>query len=183
MTGVNEMTRNAAIYVRVSTEEQNPMLQVDELKNYASQQNLKVFKIYSDKISGTKSSRPQLIELMKDAKRNKFDVVIVWKLDRLGRSLSHLLKIVSYFSNWGIDFICTTQNIDTTSTHGKLIFHIMAALSEYERELISERTKLGLKKAKNVGKRGKDKKQRKKGGYYLRYQKKGTMDFNDLDLL
>ena len=113
---------------------------------------------------------------MIDAKNRCFDVVIVWKLDRLGRSLQHLIRMVNYFQQWGIDFICTTQNIDTTNSSGKLLFHIMGALAEFERELISERTKLGLKKAKNVGKRGKDKKKRKKGGYYLRYQKKGGVE-------
>jgi len=173
------MTRNAAIYVRVSTEGQQVKGQLESLKTYCSQQNFNVYKIYSDKISGSKSSRPALNELMIDAKRKQFDVVIVWKLDRLGRSLPHLIKLVGYFREWGIDFICTTQNIDTTSSNGRLIFHIMAAMAEFEKELISERTKEGLKHAKNVGKRGKDKKPRRKAGYNLRYQKKGGVDFNE----
>jgi len=177
------MTTKCAIYARVSTTEQKPEIQVKELKNYSSQQNLNIHKVYIDKVSGTKSSRPALMELLEDAKHKKFDIVIVWKLDRLGRSLQHLIKIINCFRGWGIDFICTTQNIDTSSSSGKLVFHIMGALAEFERELISERTKLGLKHAKNVGKRGKDRKQRKKGGYYLRYQKKGTPKINDLDLL
>jgi DNA invertase Pin-like site-specific DNA recombinase len=175
--------KTCAIYARVSTEEQNPDHQIDELKIMSSQQNYMIYKIYVDKVSGTKSSRPALMELMKDAHDRKFEVVLTWKLDRLGRSLQHLIKLVNYFRDWGIDFICTTQNIDTTTSSGKLVFHVMGAMAEYERELISERTKAGLKKAKNVGKRGKDKKQRKKGGYYQRYQKKGTTDFYDLDLM
>ena len=175
--------KNCAIYARVSTEEQNPQIQVDELKTISSQQNYMVYKIYTDKVSGTKSSRPQLMELLKDAKNKKFDTVFVYKLDRLGRSLQHLIKIISYFQKWGINFVCTSQGIDTTNAGGRLVFHIFGAIAEFERELISERTKLGIKNAKNVGKRGKDKKPRKKGGYYLRYQKKGTTQFDDLDLV
>jgi len=176
-------TKICAIYARVSTEEQNPENQVKELKIVSSQQNYMIYDVYVDKVSGSKSTRPELMRLMKDAKDKRFDVVLCWKLDRLGRSLQHLIKLVNYFRQWQIDFICTTQHIDTTTPSGKLVFHIMAALAEFERELISERTKLGLKNAKNVGKRGKDKKKRKKGGYYLRYQKKGTLEINDLDLI
>lgn len=175
--------KRCAIYARVSTEEQNPQIQIDELKKSSSQQNYMVFDIYVDKVSGTKSSRPELMRLLKDAKNKRFDVVLCYKLDRLGRSLQHLIKIISYFQKWDVDFICTSQNIDTTTSSGRLVFHIFAAIAEFERELISERTKLGMKKAKNVGKRGKDKKKRKKGGYYLRYQKKGTLEIDDLDLI
>jgi len=175
--------KKCAIYARVSTEEQNPEIQVDELKTISSQQNYMVYDVYVDKVSGTKSSRPELMRLLKDAKDKKFDIVYVYKLDRLGRSIQHLLKVVSYFQRWGIDFVCTSQAIDTSNSGGRLVFHIMAAIAEFERELISERTKLGLKNAKNVGKRGKDKGPRKKGGYYLRYQKKGSTDIDDLDLI
>ena len=177
----NKTVRKCAIYARVSTDEQNPVLQVDELKTFALSQNYKVYKVYSDKISGSKSKRPALMEMVKDAYERKFDIIIVWKLDRLGRSLQHLVKLVNAFRDWNIDFICTTQSIDTTSSSGKFIFHIMAAMAEFEKDLISERTKLGIKNAKNVGKRGKDKKRRKKGGYYLRYQKKGRVDFNEFE--
>jgi len=173
--------RICAIYARVSKDEQDPMHQVKALKTRASELNYRVHKIYIDKISGSKSSRPALMELMKDGHERKFDIVIVWKLDRLGRSLGHLIKLINYFRDWDIDFICTSQSIDTTSSSGKFIFHVMGAMAEFEKDLISERTKLGIKNAKNVGKRGKDKKPRKKGGYYLRYQKKGTPPFLDLE--
>ena len=175
---MNKKTRICAIYCRVSTQEQNLTNQIEELENYTFNQNIKVYKIYKEKISGSKSSRPKLNELMIDAHNKKFDVVVVWKLDRLGRSLSHLIRIVNNFNLWGVDLIVVSQNIDTTTAGGKLIFHIMGAMAEFERTLISERTKLGLKNAKNVGKRGKDKGPRKKGGYYLRYQKKGRVDFD-----
>ncbi len=175
--------KKCAIYCRVSKGEQNPKHQETELLSISSQQNYMVFKIYTDIVTGKSSSRPALMELLKDGHDRKFDIVLVWKLDRMGRSLQHLIKIVNYFKLWNIDFVCTSQNIDTTTSIGKFIFHIFGALAEYEVELISERTKLGLKNAKNVGKRGKDKKPRKKGGYYLRYQKKGTPEFSDLDLI
>ena len=167
----NKTERKGVIYARVSTREQDPFKQVNELNSFAFQQNIKVHKVYIDKISGTKSRRPQLNQLMMDAKKHLFDVVLVWKLDRLGRSLQHLIQVINNFNNYGIDFICTTQNINTTTSDGKLVFHIMGAMAEFESDLISERTKMGLKNAKNVGKRGKDKKKRKKSGYYLRYAK------------
>ena len=161
----------AAIYCRVSTEEQDPKHQEDSLLEFAKGRGYDVYKIYSDVISGTIDSRPKLNELMIDAYNKKFEVLLIWKLDRLGRSLPHLLDIVNKLKQWNIGLICQTQPFDTTSSTGNLIFQIFGAIAEFERNLISDRTKLGLKRAINVGKRGKDKKQRKKGGYYLRYQK------------
>jgi len=121
------------------------------------------------------------MQMLEDAHNKKFEVVLVWKLDRLGRSLKHLVKVINYFKKWNIDFVCTTQNIDTTTSMGKFVFHILGAMAEFERDLISERTKLGQKSAKGIGKRGKDKKPRKKGGYYLRYQKNDTPPFLDFE--
>jgi len=160
-----------AIYCRVSTEEQDPKKQEDELREFCTNRGYSVFKVYTDTISGSKDSRPALNEMMKSAYKREFEAVIIWKLDRLGRSLQHLIDIVSKFKLWKIDLICKTQDIDTSTPNGKLLFHIFGAVAEFERELISERTKLGLKKAKNVGKRGKDKKIRKKSGYLLRWSK------------
>ena len=174
-----------AVYCRVSTDEQNPEHQARVLREYACSHGYEIYDVYVDRVSGMKASRPELMRLLKDAHDKKFDVVLVWKLDRLGRSLQHLIKVVGYFEKWGVDFVCTSQNIDTTTSTGKLTFHILAALAQFERDLISERTKLGLRNAKNVGKRGRDKKPRRKSGYYLRYQrqKKGTPDFVDGVLL
>jgi len=173
----NETSGKCAIYCRISKEDQTLDHQVKACKTHSSQQNYRVHKVYIDEISGTKSSRPALNELMFDARKGLFNIVIVWKLDRLGRSLQHLLKIVEEWHNRNIDFVCVSQNIDTTTASGKFTFHILGAVAEFKRELISERTKLGLRGKKNVGKRGKDKKPRKKGGYYLRYQKKGGDTF------
>jgi len=112
-----------------------------------------------------------------------FDVVIVWKLDRLGRSLSHLLNVTEEWQKRGIDFVCVSQGFDTTTASGKMVFQILGAIAEFERELISERTKagfiykadgtiIGRKKGTQVGKRGKDRDPRSKSGYYLRWAKK-----------
>jgi len=180
---ISNNLRKAAIYARVSKiEGQNPQKQVKELKNYAKSKGYIIYKVYIDKISGTKSNRPALMELLKDAHDHKFNCILVWKLDRLGRSLQHLIKVVNYFKTWNIDFICTSQNLDTTTSDGMLIFHIMGAMAQFERDLISERTKLGLKGAKGVGKRGKDKGKRRTWGYRKENkQKKGTPIFWGFD--
>lgn len=150
-----------AIYTRVSTNEQDPLKQENELKQFAERHNYNIYKVYQDIISGSKDSRPALNDLVNDAYKKEFDAVLCWKLDRLGRSLSHLIDLINKFNNWNIGLIFTTQQIDTTTAQGKLFFHIFGAFAEFERGIISERTKLGLKNAKNVGKRGKDIKPRK----------------------
>ncbi|MCK5260794.1 MAG: recombinase family protein [Thermoplasmatales archaeon] len=165
-----------AIYVRVSKEDQHPENQIYELEEFAKDKEFEVFHTYIDKISGAKDTRPALNELMMDARKKKFTAVIVWKLDRLGRSLQHLIQIIQEWNNLGIDFICKTQPIDTTTNEGKLIFHIFGAIAEFERGIIRERINSGLDRARRQGKKlgrpkgSKDKKRRKKGGYYLRYQ-------------
>lgn len=153
-----------AIYCRVSTDEQFADKQEEICKEYCKRNNLEVFNIYKDVISGTTESRPSFNILLEDMRRYKFDCIMVTKLDRLGRSLQHLLSLFSEFQKRGVHFIAVTQNIDTTSAAGKLQMQIMGAFAEFERNLISERTKEGLKSAKNVGKRGKDKKPRTKRG-------------------
>lgn len=172
------MTR-CAIYCRVSTIDQNPMNQENALREYAEREQYDIYKVYTDKTSGSKQSRPALNKLMFDARARKFNVVIVWKLDRLGRSLKHLLQITQEWNKKDIDFVCITQNIDTTNSTGKLVFHILGAIAEFERELISERTKEGLKTAAKKGRKpgrpkgSKDRGPRNKSGYYLRYAKNG----------
>jgi DNA invertase Pin-like site-specific DNA recombinase len=155
-----------AIYVRVSTEEQEADKQEFICQEYCKRSNYEVFKVYKDIISGTTTSRPQFNELLKDMRDFKFNTIMVTKLDRMGRSLQHLLSLFDEFGKKKVEFIAVTQNIDTSSSAGRLQMQIMGAFAEFERSLISERTKEGLKFAKNVGKRGKDKKQRKCSGYY-----------------
>jgi DNA invertase Pin-like site-specific DNA recombinase len=157
-----------AIYTRISKDEQTLDTQIQECREFCKNRGYEIVREFSDVISGTKESRPQLDLLMKASFKKEFDAVVVWKLDRLGRTLKHLVSIVNQWAVYGIDFICVTQSFDTHTPNGKLLFHLFAAIAEFERDLISERTKMGLKKAKNVGKRGKDKKPRTRRGYFGR---------------
>jgi DNA invertase Pin-like site-specific DNA recombinase len=155
---------NVAIYCRVSTDDQNNESQERLCKEYCYRCNYKVYGIYKDVISGTKDSRPSFNQLMEDMRKFKFDAIMVSKLDRMGRSLQHLIGIVDEISKKGLNFIVVTQNIDTTTSSGKLQFQIMGAFAEFERNLISERTKESRKGKLNWGKRGKDKQKREKRG-------------------
>ena len=156
-----------AIYCRVSTEEQDADKQETLCRKYCEIQEHEVYKVYKDVISGTKASRPAFNALLNDMRHLEFKGVIVTKLDRIGRSLQHLLGVLDEFNKKRVEFIAITQNIDTSTSSGKLQMQVMGAFAEFERNLISERTKEGLKYAKNVGKRGKDKKpRRKKRGLY-----------------
>lgn len=153
-----------AIYARVSTEEQDADKQEFICKEYCKRNDYKVYKVYKEVISGSTSNRPSFNELLEDMRTYKFDAVMVTRLDRMGRSLQHLLSLFNEFKLKGINFIAVTQNIDTSSAAGKLQMHIMGAFAEFERSIISERTKEGMKRAIGVGKRGKDKTPRKRRG-------------------
>lgn len=156
---------NVALYARVSTEEQNTARQIDSMKDYAARNGWTVYKEYIDEgISGTKESRPAFNEMLEDMRQYRFNTIVVTKLDRIGRSLKHILTLFEEFKTKGVNFVATTQNIDTTTSAGKLQLQIIGAFAEFERNIISERTKEGLKGNKRVGKRGKDKKPRQKRG-------------------
>ena len=133
-------------YARVSTTDQNLDLQRDALKAAGCE------RIFTDTASGAKTERPGLIQLLKECRQG--DTLVVWKLDRLGRSLPHLIEIVREMETQGIGFKSLQENIDTTTSGGKLIFHIFASLAEFERDLIRERTNAGLSAARARGKRG-----------------------------
>ncbi|GKX53621.1 recombinase family protein [Budvicia aquatica] len=133
-------------YVRVSTNDQQTDLQREAL----NRANCEL--IFEDKISGSKSERPGLKRLLKVAKEG--DTVVVWKLDRLGRSVRHLITLVSDLKNRGIHFKSITDSIDTGSAAGRFFFHVMSALAEMERELIIERTLAGLAVARSQGRIG-----------------------------
>lgn len=148
-----------AIYCRVSTEEQDADKQEDICKDLCKRMSYEIVKVYKDIISGSTTSRPEFNILLEDMRRSKFDTIMVTKLDRLGRSLQHLLNLFTEFNSRGINFIAVTQNIDTTTSSGRLQMQIMGAFAEFERSIISERTKEGLKRRKE-GIRGKDKKPR-----------------------
>ena len=153
-----------AVYVRVSTEEQDLTKQIKLCEEYCRGKDWEIYKVYQDVISGTKQSRPEFNKLLEDMRQYKFRAIVVTKLDRIGRSLQHLLVLIDEFNQKKVELIAVTQNIDTTSSTGKLQLQIMGAFAEFERNIISERTKEGLRFAKNVGKRGKDKKPRLKRG-------------------
>jgi len=153
-----------AIYCRVSTEEQDAQKQETICKLHCDRNNLDIYNIYMDIISGTSTSRPEFNKMLEDMRHYKFGGIIVTKLDRIGRSLQHLLTLFDEFMKKGVHFVAVTQNIDTSTASGKLQMHILAAFAEFERNIISERTKEGMRNAKNVGKRGPDKKPRKKRG-------------------
>jgi len=158
------MELRVAIYCRVSTDEQDNDTQLKLCREHCYRQGWKIFREYQDIISGKETSRPKFNKLLEDMRLYKFNVIVITKLDRLGRSLQHLLSLIDEFKKMGVNFVATTQNIDTTSASGKLQMQIMGAFAEYERNIISERTKEALKFTKNVGKRGKDKTPRKKRG-------------------
>lgn len=142
-----------AIYARVSTNEQNLDNQILELEKYCKARMYEVYKVYLDKgISGSKESRPQFDLMMDNAKKRKFDCLLVWKLDRLSRSLKHLLSTLDTLSTLNISFICYSDNLDTTTPTGRLMFQMVGAFAEFEKELIKDRVKLGLKRAKQQGK-------------------------------
>ncbi|SRR6266487_2416248 len=133
-------------YARVSTTEQTLDLQLDSLKQAGC------VKIFTDTVSGVKEERKGLDEAV--AYLRLGDTLVVWRLDRLGRSLKHLIEVVTDLEKRGIGFKSLTENIDTTTSGGKLIFHIFGALAEFERNLIRERTQAGLQAARARGKRG-----------------------------
>jgi len=133
-------------YARVSTNEQNLDLQRDALHKAGCEE------IYTDQVSGTKATRPGLTDALSHLRPG--DTFVVWRLDRLGRSLRHLIDTVTDFQERGIGFKSLTESIDTTTSGGKLIFHIFGALAEFEREIIRERTKAGLTAARARGKTG-----------------------------
>ena len=143
----------AALYTRVSTEIQNTDGQEAEMKEYAKHRGWEVTRTYQDKMSGAKSSRPELDELMADAKKRKMNVVLVWKFDRFARSVSHLLQALETFRAVGIEFVSISEQVDTSTPTGKMVFTVLGAVAELERSLIAERVRMGLQSARRKGKR------------------------------
>lgn len=168
----------AALYCRVSTEEQNPQNQEDLLMEYCRIHDIDIHNIYMDIYSGTKDNRPYFNLMLSDMRELKFNVIMVTKLDRIGRSLQHILSLFNELENRKVQFIAIQQNIDTTSSAGRLQMQILGAFAEFERNLISERTKDSLKRAKNVGKRGKDKGKRSTLGYFKKRRGTKNLFFN-----
>jgi len=145
-----------AIYARVSTfgNGQSPEMQLRELREYVERRGWILAGEYVDEgISGAKDSRPQLNRLMDDAHKRKFDCVLVWKFDRFARSVSHLLRALETFKAQGIEFVSFSEQMDTRTPTGRMIFTVLGAVAELERSLIAERVRAGVRNARAKGKR------------------------------
>ena len=146
----------AAIYARVSTQDkgQDADLQLRELREYAKQRGWAVANEYVDEgVSGSKDSRPELSRLMLDAKQRRIDCVLVWKLDRFGRSLKHLVNALAELEAVRVSFVSLRDAFDLTTPAGRLMFGVVAAMAEFERDLIRERVKAGIANARAKGRR------------------------------
>ena len=146
------MKRAAAIYGRVSTHSQDCEVQMRELRIYVERRGWDPVEYVDQGVSGSKVRRPALDQMLIDARRRKIDVVVIWALDRLGRSLSHLVGLVEEFGVLGVDLAVYTQPIDTTTPAGKLTFAVLSACAEFEREMCRSRVRAGLAKARAEGK-------------------------------
>src|SRR6185436_5253414 len=149
------LLKRAALYMRVSTKGhgQTTETQALALREYAAHRGFNVVQEFRDEgISGSKDSRPALDRLMKEARGRKFDLVIVARFDRFARSVSHLLRALEEFGHLGVDFVSLSESVDTSTPMGKMIFTVLGAVAELERNLIKERIHMGLGRAKKQGK-------------------------------
>ena len=142
-----------AIYARVSTLDQEPENQLAEIRRYVAAREWTAMEYVDRGVSGAKDRRPALDALLKDARRRRFDVVVVWRLDRLGRNLRHLITLLEELQALGIAFVSLNEGIDATTPAGKLQMHILGAIAEFERARIADRVKAGLQRARAQGKR------------------------------
>lgn len=169
----------AALYYRVSTRDKQDIgMQQKAIKDYCSREAVEIFKEYSDiGESGSKESRPQFDLMLQDMRNKCFDTIITYKLDRIGRSLSHLVKLFEEFRAKKINFVSITQAINTTTPEGIMFLQMLMVLAEYERALTINRVNSGLDRARAEGKQlgrptgAKDKKRRRTSGYLLRWTK------------
>ncbi len=143
-----------AIYARVSTSDQSPDMQLRDLCELAERRSFEVVREYIDTgISGAADSRPALDDLLADARRGRLKAVLVWKLDRLGRSLPHLVRLLEEFREMGVALISLSEGLDFTTTVGKLLYQMISAFAEFERDCIRERVRAGMRNARARGKR------------------------------
>ena len=147
-------TKNVAIYARVSTDRQSTESQLSTLRAYLEKRSWTLFKEYIDTgFTGSNTKRPVFNEMIADAKKRSFDVLLVYKLDRLSRSLKDLITTLDELQALEIDFVSYDNGLDTTTPTGRLLFHVVGAVAEFEKELIRERVKAGLNNARSKGKR------------------------------
>ena len=141
-----------AIYCRVSTNEQHVETQIEAIRKYCEIQNWSIEEIYQDVgVSGAQDSRPDLDKLKRDCSKGKFKAIVVFKFDRMARSVSHLLECLELFRKHGVDFISISEGIDTSTAVGRMVFTFLGAIAEFERSLIRERVVAGLQRAKSSG--------------------------------
>jgi DNA invertase Pin-like site-specific DNA recombinase len=143
----------AAIYARVSTLDQEPENQLTELRRYVAARGWTATEYVDKGVSGTKDRRPALDRLLADARRRRIDAVICWRLDRLGRSLKHLVVMLDELQSLGVGFVSLNEGIDATTAAGRLQMAVLAAIAAFERDRVVERVKAGLERAKAQGTR------------------------------
>jgi DNA invertase Pin-like site-specific DNA recombinase len=141
----------AALYLRVSTLDQHPETQLHDLRQMASQRGYRIVEEYTDRITGAKARRPGLDALMKDARRGRFDAVLVWACDRIARSTRHFLEVLDDLNRLNIEFISFREQIDTGGPLGRAVVVIIGAIAELERSLIVERVRAGMRRARLEG--------------------------------
>ena len=143
--------KRAVLYMRVSSLDQHPETQLHDLRQLAAQRGYELVKEYTDRISGAKARRPGLDELLHDARRGRFDVVLVWASDRIARSVKHFLEVLDELNHLNIEFVSFREQIDTGGPLGRAIVVIIGAIAELERNLIIERVRAGMRRAKLEG--------------------------------
>ena len=143
----------AALYMRVSTLDQHPETQLYDLRELARQRGFQIVQEYTDRLSGAKARRPGLDQMLKDARARQFDVVLVWAGDRIARSVRHFLEVLDELNHLGIEFVSFRENIDTGGPLGRAIIVIIGAIAELERNLIIERVRAGMRRARLEGRR------------------------------
>ena len=148
------MTVKCVIYLRVSTKSQDTSNQLQPLKEYVERMGMVLVGVYEDfGVSGVKSSRPQLDQMMLDGRRRKFSMILSWSIDRIGRNMTHLCGFVDEMNQSGINLYFHQSAIDTTTSVGKMFFHIISSVASFEREMIRERVIAGLDKCRQNGKK------------------------------
>jgi DNA invertase Pin-like site-specific DNA recombinase len=140
-----------ALYIRCSTDQQDPSMQTSELQEYAQRRGLQIVGEFIDIASGSKDDRPQLNKVLALAKQRKIDTLIVWKVDRLGRSLHHLVNTIGELDAVGVAFVSLKDNLDFSTPAGRLMFGVIGAMAQFERDLIRERVRSGMANAKRKG--------------------------------
>jgi DNA invertase Pin-like site-specific DNA recombinase len=143
--------KHAALYMRVSTVDQHPETQLLDLRQMAAQRGLEIVAEYTDRISGVKARRPGLDQMMREARRGRFDVLLVWACDRIARSTRHFLEVLDELNRLNIEFVSFREQIDTGGPLGRAIVVIIGAIAELERNLIVERVRAGMRRARLEG--------------------------------